>query len=50
MISFRKKTMPLAKLLEGMNDYLLWYAKDIASVKFRHMYEHSIPKASDPDD
>ena len=31
--------MPLgAKLLEGMCDYLLWYAKDIGMVKFRHLY------------
>ena len=38
LIPFRKKLMPLAKLLEGMCDYLLWYAKDIEAVKFRHLY------------
>lgn len=39
LIPFRKKLMPLgATLLEGMCDYLLWYARDIAAVKFRHLY------------
>ncbi len=29
LIPFRKKTMPLgSKLLESINDYILWYAKD----------------------
>jgi adenine-specific DNA-methyltransferase len=45
IIPFRKKLMPLgAKLLEGMCDYLLWYAKDVKQVKFRHLYRHSEPK------
>ena len=35
-IPFRKKTMPLGtRLLEQMDDYLLWYAKDIEQVKYR---------------
>ncbi|MCR4305575.1 MAG: DNA methyltransferase, partial [Candidatus Daviesbacteria bacterium] len=39
-IPFRKKTMPLgAKLLESMHDYLIWYAKNINKVKYRHLYE-----------
>lgn len=49
LIPFRKKLMPLgAKLLEGMNDYLVWYAKDkaAAQLKFRHLYKRSAPKAS----
>jgi adenine-specific DNA-methyltransferase len=45
IIPFRKKLMPLgAKLLEGMCDYLLWYAKDIERVKFRHLYRISEAK------
>jgi len=45
LIPFRKKLMPLgAKLLEGMCDFLLWYAKDAGSVKFRHLYKTSEPK------
>lgn len=40
VIPFRKKTMPLgATLLESMHDYLIWYAKDIKKVKYRHLYE-----------
>ena len=39
-ITFRKKLMPLgAKLLEGMADYLVWYTKDIDSIKYHHLYE-----------
>lgn len=38
LIYFRKKTMPLGgSFLERMGDYLLWYAKDIAQVKFRRL-------------
>ncbi|MDX1961238.1 MAG: site-specific DNA-methyltransferase [Leptospiraceae bacterium] len=40
LITFRKKTMPLgSKTLEGMCDYLIWYSKDIQSVKYRQIYE-----------
>ena len=39
LIPFRKKTMPLgAKHLESVNDYLLWYARDIERMKYRHLY------------
>ncbi len=39
LIPFRKKTMPLgAKTLEGMTDYLLWYAKRIETIKYRQLY------------
>jgi adenine-specific DNA-methyltransferase len=39
VIPFRKKTMPLgAKTLEGMCDYLLWYARAKDSVKYRQLY------------
>lgn len=39
-ISFRKKTMPLGgRLLEGICDYILWYAKDKDRVKYRSLYK-----------
>jgi adenine-specific DNA-methyltransferase len=45
IIPFRKKLMPLgATLLEGMCDYLLWYARDRERVKFRHLYKKSVPR------
>ncbi len=45
IIPFRKKLMPLgAKLIEGMCDYLLWYAKDIERVKFKHLFRISEAK------
>jgi adenine-specific DNA-methyltransferase len=40
LIIFRKKTMPLgAKFLEQMDDYLIWYAKDIFTLKYRQIFE-----------
>jgi adenine-specific DNA-methyltransferase len=40
VIPFRKKTMPLgARYLEGVTDYLLWYARQIDGLKFRRLYE-----------
>jgi adenine-specific DNA-methyltransferase len=45
-ITFRKKLMPLgAKTMESMADYLLWYGKDKAHVKYRQLY---IEKPPDP--
>jgi adenine-specific DNA-methyltransferase len=39
IIPFRKKTMPMGtRLLEQMADYLLWYARDIESVKYRQLF------------
>lgn len=39
LIPFRKKTMPLgAKHLEGVGDYLLWYARDKERLKYRPQY------------
>ena len=44
-IPFRKKLMPLgAKTLEGMCDYIVWYAKDIDNIKYRQLYKKSVPK------
>lgn len=38
-IPFRKKTMPLgAKFIEQMDDFLLWYAKDKESAKYKQPY------------
>jgi adenine-specific DNA-methyltransferase len=40
LISFRKKTMPLGgRLLEGMCDYLVWYAQDKEKVKYRPLFQ-----------
>ena len=39
LIAFRKKNMTLGGvLLEGICDYLIWYAKDKTLVKFRKIY------------
>src|SRR3989338_1943233 len=39
VINFRKKTMPLgANFLEGMEDYLVWYANDKSKAKYRQIY------------
>jgi len=44
LIPFRKRLMPLGgRLLEGMADYIVWYAKDISSVKYRHLYKRTEP-------
>ena len=46
-ISFRKKLMPLgAKTLEGMNDFIVWYARDIESLKYRQLYLPTVPNPS----
>lgn len=45
LIPFRKKLMPLgSKTLEGMCDFLLWYAKDIDKLKYRTLYKRTTPK------
>lgn len=41
LITFRKKTMPLgATYLEGMADYLIFYAKNKDSTKFHQLYNY----------
>jgi len=46
-ISFRKKLMPLGgKTLEGMADYLVWYAKDLGKIKYRQLYVETNPDPS----
>ncbi len=43
-ISFRKKLMPLGgKTLEGMSDYLIWYAKEKNHVKYRQLFVSTEP-------
>ena len=43
-VSFRKKLMPLGgKTLEGMADYLVWYAKDKTKVKYNQLYVGTDP-------
>jgi len=40
MIAFRTKNMTLGgTLLEGVCDYLLWYARDKSRVKYRRLYQ-----------
>lgn len=44
IIPFRKKTMPLgSKYLDIMNDFLLFYAKEKGSLKYRTLYQEYIP-------
>ena len=39
-IYFRKKTMPLgAKYLEQMGDFIIFYAKNIEKLKYRHLFK-----------
>ena len=39
MITFRKKNMTLgSSLIEGISDYLLWYAKGRSQVKYRKLF------------
>ncbi|PXF60068.1 MAG: site-specific DNA-methyltransferase [Candidatus Methanogaster sp.] len=41
LITFRKKTGPLgAELLPQISDYLIWYGKDISTLKFRKLYRN----------
>lgn len=41
LITFRKKGMPLGALhLEGVSDYLIWYAKDKSKLKYRQLFEN----------
>lgn len=40
MITFRKKGMPFgAKVLEGMSDYIVWYAKNKNLVRYNKLFE-----------
>jgi adenine-specific DNA-methyltransferase len=39
LISYAKTTTTTGRLLPGTNDYILWYAKDNAQVKYRPLYQ-----------
>ncbi len=39
MIQFQKTSNSSSNLLPNVGDFLLWYAKDIASIKFQKVYE-----------
>ncbi len=46
LIPFRKKLMPLGSVtLEGMTDYLVYYCKNKAALKYRVMFKKAFPKA-----
>ncbi|HQF43072.1 MAG TPA: DNA methyltransferase, partial [Ignavibacteriaceae bacterium] len=41
IIPFRKKTMPFgAKYLERMNDYILFYSKNLSQLKYRKLFQY----------
>lgn len=45
LIPFRKKTMPFgATLLEQMYDFLIWFSKDKAKVKYHRLYLAKTPQ------
>ena len=45
LIPFRKKLMPLgSNTLEGMCDFIIWYAKDIQNIKYRPLYKRTRPR------
>jgi adenine-specific DNA-methyltransferase len=42
LINFRKKTMPLGAMhLEQMGDYIIFYAKNIDSLKYKHLFKNT---------
>jgi adenine-specific DNA-methyltransferase len=44
LIPFRTKLMPLgARTLEQMSAFLVWYARDINKIKYRHLYRETTP-------
>ena len=47
LITFRKKKMPFgAKVLEGVSDYIIWYAKDKNKVLYNKLF---VPKSIEDD-
>lgn len=43
LVPFRTKTMPLgAKFLEQMNDFIIWYAKNKPSTKYRNLFVETV--------
>ncbi|WP_155996644.1 DNA methyltransferase [Verrucomicrobium sp. 3C] len=43
LISFRKTSVLPGKLLRGVSDYLLWYAKERERIKYRALYQRKRP-------
>ncbi len=39
LITYKKTTGNRSVLIDNINDYILWYAKDKSSIKFRRLYE-----------
>ncbi len=47
LIPFRKKLMPLGSVtLEGMTDYLVYYCKNKAAIKYRVLFRKAFPKVT----
>ena len=43
-ITFRKKLMPLgAKTIESMSDFIVWYARNLESVKYHQLFRKTTP-------
>jgi len=43
LITFKKKNMPLgSKLLEQLNDYIIWYAKNKDSIRFYRLFKTKV--------
>lgn len=39
LITYKKTTGNRTVLLDGINDYILWYCRDISKIKFRRIFE-----------
>ena len=46
LIPFKKTSATSSQLLDGVNDYLIWYARDVESLKYRQLYAPSVPTES----
>lgn len=47
-ITYKKTTGNRTVLLDGINDYIIWYCKDISKIKFRRIFDTK-KRFSDPD-
>ena len=39
LITYKKTTGNRSVLLDGVNDYIIWYSKDISKIKFRRIFD-----------
>lgn len=46
LITFQKTTGSTTSTIPRTSDYLLWYAKDLADLKFRKLFERQVPGAA----